>query len=93
MIRAAATCDRSGCLALFLAPDDLPEGAPLRAALADAGWGVDGDRHICPGCANGKGPVLERGECPKCCGSTVDRQVGATCHYCRHVEPHPPEEW
>ena len=90
MIRKVATCGRANCLALYLEPDDLPDGQPFETALAAAGWQADGAAgHVCPGCARGTGPVLERGECPRCCGSTVDRQDGAACHYCKHVTPHP----
>jgi hypothetical protein len=92
MIRDAATCDTSGCVAIFLEPDNLPEEQPFETALYEAGWQLGADGHACPGCARGRGPVLERGECPKCCGSTVDRQDGAACHYCGHVEPHPADE-
>ncbi|MBC2869822.1 hypothetical protein [Streptomyces mexicanus] len=87
MIRDAATCDRPNCLAVYLEPDDRPEGQPFETALAAAGWRLGADGHACPACATGTGPVLERGECPRCCGSTVDRPAGATCHYCRHVQP------
>ncbi|MEU5483485.1 hypothetical protein [Streptomyces mirabilis] len=93
MIRDAATCDRPYCLAVYLEPDDLPEERPIETALAAAGWVLDDAAgHACPGCVRGSGPVLERGECPRCCGSTVDRADGAVCHYCGHVSPHPPED-
>jgi len=93
MIRDAATCDTSGCLAIYLEPDDLPEERPIETALEAAGWVLhDAAGHACPGCVRGTGPVLERGECPRCCGSTVDLADGAVCHYCGHVSPHPPED-
>lgn len=96
MIRTAATCDRTDCLAVYLAPDDLPGGGqpPFETALAAAGWQADGaGGQVCPGCTRGRGPVLERGECPLCCGSTVDRPHGAVCHYCKHVAPHPADDF
>ncbi|MEW1551326.1 hypothetical protein [Streptomyces tsukubensis] len=93
MIRKAAICDREGCLALFVAPADLPDDQPFETALTAADWEADGAAgHACPGCVRGTGPVLERGECPRCCGSTVDLSHGASCHYCGHVTPHPPED-
>lgn len=92
MIRNAVTCDRPDCLALFLRPDGLPPEEPFETAVAAAGWQNLPEGHACPSCTAGTGPVLERGECPRCSGSTVDRQAGAVCHYCRHVEPHPPEK-
>ncbi|CAL9677799.1 hypothetical protein SUDANB105_08110 (plasmid) [Streptomyces sp. enrichment culture] len=93
MIRNAAICDQAGCLALYLDPANRPEDQPFDTALAAAGWGLDDVAgHRCPGCTRGTGPVLERGECPRCCGSTVDRHDGAACHYCGHVSPHPDEE-
>lgn len=92
MIRDAATCDTSGCLAIYLEPDDLPEEQSFEAAVSAAGWEHGSDGHACPSCAAGRGAVLERGECPKCCGSTVDLPAGARCHYCGHVEPHPDDE-
>ncbi|QDN84423.1 hypothetical protein [Streptomyces sp. RLB3-6] len=89
MIRDAVTCDRPGCLALYLEPDDLPEEQPFETAVAAAGWQLGTDGHACPGCSKGKGPVLERGECPRCCGSTGERPAGTTCRYCGHVQPYP----
>ncbi|GAA1011589.1 hypothetical protein GCM10009564_32920 [Streptomyces thermogriseus] len=73
------------CLAVFF----LPEGQSFEAALTAAGWRLGEAGHRCPGCVNGAGPVLERGECPRCCGSTVDLPQGAVCHYCGHLVPHP----
>jgi hypothetical protein len=36
----------------------------------------------------------ERGECPRCAGSTVDLLTGSTCHYCGHGGPHTTEyDW
>jgi hypothetical protein len=92
MILDAATCDGPGCLAIFLRPADLPDDRSMEDALAAAGWRQDLDGHICPGCATGTGPVIERGECPRCCGSTVDLATGARCHYCGHLQPHPDGE-
>ncbi|MFD3716626.1 hypothetical protein [Streptomyces sp. NPDC058677] len=102
MIRTAVTCNRADCLALYLEPVANPDarpgldGEPTRAEdvldfdqlVELAGWEVTGTAHACPACVAGRGPVLERGECPTCTGSTVDLPAGATCHYCRTVTPH-----
>ncbi|WP_433860285.1 hypothetical protein [Streptomyces kronopolitis] len=104
MIRDAITCDRDGCMALYLEPVADPSAAPgfdrhpTRAEdvldfeqLVDlAGWvRYDTAGHSCPACVAGRGPVLELGECPNCTGRTVDLPNGSTCHYCGHVTPHP----
>ncbi|MFJ3183933.1 hypothetical protein ACIPJN_36860 [Streptomyces sp. NPDC086796] len=94
MIRDAATCDRPNCMAVYLEPDDLPEDQPFETAVAAAGWQRDAAAgHACPGCVRGTGPVLELGECPRCCGTTFDRRDGAVCHYCGHVSPHPADDF
>ncbi|MFF7234488.1 hypothetical protein [Streptomyces sioyaensis] len=88
------TCDSENCLAVYLEPDSLPEGVPFEDAITDAGWvsrpavladapdepGVLG--HLCPTCAAGRMPVIERGECLVCMPG------GETRHYCRTVTPH-----
>lgn len=91
MIRDAVTCDRPGCLALYLEPDGPAEDRSFETAAAAAYWrrGTDGD--VCPACAAGRGPVFERGECPRCCGLAVDLPAGPTCHYCGHVRSCPDE--
>ncbi|MFI9031107.1 hypothetical protein [Streptomyces sp. NPDC053560] len=93
MIRDAVTCDRPNCLAILLEPDSLPEGAEFETAVTAAGWQHLSDGHACPACTAGTGPVLERGECPRCSGRTADRPDGARCMYCGHTVPHPTEEW
>jgi hypothetical protein len=105
MIRDAVTCDSTYSMAIYLEPVADPTAVPgldhqdpTRAEdvldfeqLVDlAGWVRDDEAgHFCPACAYGRGPVLERGECPTCCGSTVDLPAGSTCHYCGTVIPHP----
>lgn len=93
--RAAYTCARRDCLAVYLVPLDLAEGMTGEDAARAAGWQSSPAGLACPGCASGRGPVLERGECGRCMGSTTDRPAGNTCHYCGHVEPYPPGsgEW
>jgi len=96
VIRDAVTCDRDGCVALFLEPVDDPyalDTDEFEDVMKRAGWTYGDDGHRCPGCVRGTGPVLELGECPRCTGTTVDIPAGARCHYCGHVEPHPKEEW
>ncbi|OKK04299.1 hypothetical protein AMK26_13020 [Streptomyces sp. CB03234] len=107
MIRNAVTCDREGCLALYLEPEVLPEGARFKDVIVEAGWVIrpsavalpdypaapDVLAHLCPACEAGRGPVLERGECPTCAGSTVGLDSGFTCHYCQRVVPHLADEW
>ena len=88
MILNAVTCDGPNCLALFLRPADLPDGQSMKAALTAAGWRSGLDGHLCPGCATGRGPVCERGECPRCCGSTIDLAAGVCCRYCGLLQPH-----
>lgn len=106
MIRDAVTCDVDDCAALYLERDDTPEGVEFEEDIAAHGWvsrpavlvlpghadATDVLGHVCPACTVGRGPVLERGECPACGGSTVDLPAGATCHYCRHVTPYPADE-
>ncbi|GHJ24434.1 hypothetical protein [Streptomyces albus] len=92
MIRDAVTCDRVGgmCLAVYLEPEDLDPDAGLtfETALEAAGWATGPDGHLCPACADGCGPVLELGECPRCMGRTGWRANGEYCLYCGgHIEP------
>lgn len=91
-IRDAVTCDRPDCLALFLEPDDLAEDEEFETAVQAAGWQHLPDGHICPACAGGRGPVLERDECPRCTGRTVDLAQASTCMYCQHPVPHSVDE-
>ncbi|NUV64306.1 hypothetical protein [Streptomyces sp. CAI-85] len=100
MMRDAVTCDREDCLAVFLEPLGLPEGRTTEDAAREAGWEHGEAGHTCPGCVAGRGPVLERGECERCLGATVDRTTpdqgeANVCHYCGRVAPYPPGsgEW
>lgn len=107
MIRTAVTCDSESCLALYLEPEELPEGARLEEVITEAGWVLrQADRalpgnpaasdvlaHICPACEAGRGPVRERGDCPTCGGSTKDLESGSTCQYCRRVFPRLADRW
>ncbi|WP_329192151.1 MULTISPECIES: hypothetical protein [unclassified Streptomyces] len=106
MIRHAVTCDRERCLALYLESEE-PVKARFEDAIAEAGWTLrpaavalpgypaapDVLAHLCPACAAGRGPVLERGDCPTCSGATENLEAGATCHYCRKVVPHLADKW
>ncbi|MDH6604479.1 hypothetical protein M2164_000114 [Streptomyces sp. SAI-208] len=103
MIRDAVTCDASDCLALYLGRGDMPQSTEFEHHIEAHGWvsrpagqvlsdypdALDVLGHLCPACSNGRGPVLELGECPRCMGRTVDLPDGSTCHYCRHVQPQP----
>ncbi|MEU9396607.1 hypothetical protein AB0D86_42235 [Streptomyces sp. NPDC048324] len=93
-VRLAAFCDTDGCLAVFAPKPGTGRGGLVTTAVR-LGWRSTNSNtgpETCPACVTGRGPVLERGECPVCMGSTVDLPAGATCHYCRHVEPHPDED-
>ncbi|MGA5552635.1 hypothetical protein [Streptomyces pseudogriseolus] len=89
-LHRAVGCDVNACLALYVAAPQLGPDAALYAAQR-AGWEVHagGLSTRCPSCARDGLPVLERGECPVCCGSTVDTPEGERCHHCGHVLPHP----
>ncbi|WP_030423430.1 hypothetical protein [Streptomyces sp. NRRL F-5065] len=85
MIRTTITCDHAGCLALYL-PDVDAGSDVLGRAAQQVGWRrTTASGHECPACVTGRGPVLERGECPTCTGRTVDLPNGQTCHYCQTV--------
>jgi hypothetical protein len=94
MIRGAATCDLTGCMALYLERD---ANADIQDGLEAAGWIFRSPdpqtpnelRHVCPACAAGRGPVVELGQCPTCTGRTVDLPDGATCQYCQTAAPYP----
>ncbi|MFH8797656.1 hypothetical protein [Streptomyces sp. NPDC017941] len=92
-LHRAVGCDTIGCLALHLAAPPAGPDAALFAARR-AGWAItaSGLRMICPACANGGLPVLERGDCPVCMGSTYDGRQGGVCHYCGHTTPDPADE-
>lgn len=99
MIRDAVTCDRPDCLAVMLEPLECQisfepcEGCeycehPLEGHMAWYGWISDETGHTCPACNAGRGPVLERGECPGCGGITSTTADSDRCRYCRHIQPH-----
>jgi hypothetical protein len=91
-VRLIVVCDTPRCLAAH-APAPGTGRAGLVTTAVQAGWRSDGAEHeTCPACAAGRGPVLERGECPVCMGRQVDRAAGATCLYCGHVVPHGPDD-
>ncbi|MFI0742740.1 hypothetical protein ACH4PU_32360 [Streptomyces sp. NPDC021100] len=48
------------------------------------GFGVVQPVMTCPGCADGRGPVRERGTCRRCMGRT---DAASRCTYCLHAEP------
>ncbi|MGW4758522.1 hypothetical protein [Streptomyces chartreusis] len=94
----AVACDDDECLAVYLGvetgdDEDARSASEVSQMARDAaqgdGWVVSfGFRQpvmTCPGCADGRGPVRERGECRRCMGR-VDE--GGRCVYCLHkVEP------
>ncbi|MGW0188186.1 hypothetical protein ACWDV7_20775 [Streptomyces sp. NPDC003362] len=89
----AITCNTTGCLALYLGHPLLAPHA-VRLWAQRAGWDAEdastSDR--CPSCRRGGLPVLERGDCPVCTGSTFAARDGDQCHHCGHVIPAPPDE-
>ncbi|MEU1183811.1 hypothetical protein ABZ464_40535 [Streptomyces sp. NPDC005820] len=98
----AVVCDTDGCLAVYLAvetgdDEDARSASEVSQVARDAaqgdGWVVSfGFRQpvmTCPGCADGRGPVRERGQCRRCMGR-VDE--AGRCVYCLHkAEPSLPE--
>ncbi|MFJ1810907.1 MULTISPECIES: hypothetical protein [unclassified Streptomyces] len=89
----AITCNTTGCVALYLG-DPLLTLTAVRLSAQRAGWDAKdaGTSDRCPSCRSGGLPVLERGECPVCCGSTFATGEGDRCHHCGHVIPAPPDE-
>ncbi|MFE0824145.1 hypothetical protein [Streptomyces sp. NPDC058847] len=89
-LHRAVSCNTDACVALFVAEPRLGPDAALYAA-ARAGWSVTagGLTTKCPCCARGGLPVLERGDCPVCGGSTFAAVDGDRCHHCRHLIPDP----
>ncbi|MFJ8607352.1 hypothetical protein ACIRH0_09205 [Streptomyces sp. NPDC093675] len=89
-LHRAVGCDTDGCVALYLAAPRLGADAAQFAAV-QAGWTVTmgGLTNRCPSCARDGLPVLERGDCPVCTGSTFDGRDGEQCHHCGHVTPYP----
>ncbi|WP_346177143.1 hypothetical protein [Streptomyces cuspidosporus] len=72
----AVVCDTDNCFAVYLAVETVDFG--FRQPVM-----------TCPGCADGRGPVRERGDCRRCMGR-VDSE--SRCVYClRQVEPLQPE--
>ncbi|MDX3370077.1 hypothetical protein PV387_29315 [Streptomyces sp. ME02-6987-2C] len=98
----AVVCDTDDCVAVYLAvetgdDEDARSASEVSQLARDAaqgdGWVVSfGFRQpvmTCPGCADGRGPVRERGDCQRCMGR-VDSE--SRCVYClRQVEPLQPE--
>ncbi|GHA72007.1 hypothetical protein GCM10010372_83660 [Streptomyces tauricus] len=94
----AVVCDTDDCLAVYLAvktgdTDDERSAGEVsemaRKAAEGDGWvvgfGIGQAVMTCPGCADGRGPVLDRGVCRRCMGR-VDS--GSRCVYCLHqAEP------
>ncbi|MER6126280.1 hypothetical protein ABT173_27395 [Streptomyces sp. NPDC001795] len=94
----AVVCESEDCLAVYLAvktgdTDEERSAAEVsemaRKAAEGDGWvvsfGIGQAVMTCPGCANGRGPVLERGTCQRCMG-LVDTE--SRCVYCLHrAEP------
>ncbi|MFD9496882.1 hypothetical protein ACFWA1_36010 [Streptomyces sp. NPDC060005] len=91
-LHRAVRCDTDGCLALFVVPPQLGPDAAVYAARR-AGWNVttSGITARCPACRAGT-PVLERGDCPYCCGRTHHISGGERCEYCGHVESYPDDD-
>lgn len=92
MIRDSVTCDRTGCLAVALEPDDLPDGVEFEDYIRALGWTsgfeahAPGPGHTCPACRLGR-PVDERGECTRCSGRMIPTRAGDHCIYCSHLHP------
>ena len=94
----AVVCDTDDCFAVYLGvetgDDEDARSASVvsqmgRDAAQGDGWVVSfGFRQpvmTCPGCADGRGPVRERGDCRRCMGRVGE---GSRCVYCLHpAEP------
>ncbi|UIX32078.1 hypothetical protein [Streptomyces sp. GQFP] len=94
----AVVCDTDDCLAVYLAVTTGNDGDERSAdevsqiarkvAECDAwviGFGFRQPVMTCPGCADGRGPVRERGVCKRCMGRVGS---GAKCVYClQQMEP------
>ncbi|GAA2704792.1 hypothetical protein GCM10010310_79130 [Streptomyces violaceolatus] len=93
-LHRAVGCDTTGCLALYLAAPQLGRDAAQFAAVR-AGWSVTagGLTSRCPCCARGGLPVLERGDCPVCTGTTFSREDAEVCHHCGHTTAHPADAY
>lgn len=91
-LHRAVGCDTSACLALYIAAPRLGPAAAQYAA-ARAGWEISagGLVNICPSCRKGGNPLLERGNCPTCSGSTHDDDIQRVevCRHCGHTTPFP----
>jgi hypothetical protein len=87
----ALACAEPNCRALHLG--SVFTTAEARIHAEEHGWEIaapDGVyRDVCPACRAGRGPVVERGECLVCMGTTVDLPEGMRCHYCHAVTPAP----
>jgi hypothetical protein len=91
VIRDAVTCDRRGCLAVLLEPDDYP--GEFEDVAARSGWTSGPEGHTCPACQTGRGPVLERGECARCGGRVGVRHGKERCMACGELTPENGPEW
>ncbi|MFJ3880884.1 hypothetical protein ACIPW5_25985 [Streptomyces sp. NPDC090077] len=93
----AVVCDTDDCLAVYLAVETGNDGDErsandvsqlARKAAEDDGWvlsfGFQQPVMTCPGCADGRGPVRERGACRRCMGRADE---ASKCAYCLHAEP------
>ncbi|MFE5869545.1 hypothetical protein ACFQ6V_12960 [Streptomyces roseifaciens] len=102
MPTGVAVADTDDCFAVYLAvktgdDEDARSASEVSQLARDAargdGWvvsfGFQQPVMTCPGCADGRGPVRERGDCRRCMGR-VDS--ASRCMYCLHqVEPSQPE--
>ncbi|GAA0898098.1 MULTISPECIES: hypothetical protein [Streptomyces violaceusniger group] len=90
----AVVCDADDCLAVYLAVGTGDDGDArsasevsqmARDAAQSDGWvisfGFSQPVMTCPGCADGRGPVLERGTCRRCMGLVNTESM---CVYCLH---------
>ncbi|GGZ40692.1 hypothetical protein GCM10010344_01540 [Streptomyces bluensis] len=88
----AVVCDTDDCLAVYLAVETGNDGDErsadevsqmARKSAEGDGWvisfGFAQPVMTCPGCADGRGPVLERGECRRCMGLVG---MESKCVYC-----------
>lgn len=91
--RDAITCDRPNCLAFLLEPPEEYEEDTLDDYAEAWGWTLGQDGHACRACSIGRGPVLERGECPWCGGRVTTRHHQEVCMYCGHLTPHNGPDW
>jgi hypothetical protein len=90
----AVVCDTDECRAVYLAVETGNDGDErsadevsqlARKAAEGAGWvisfGFGQPIMTCPGCADGRGPVRDRGDCRRCMGRA---DQSSKCVYCLH---------